>query len=79
MLEEPAIYQIRVQGALDASWSDRLGGMTIAVALEPDTPTVTTLTGVIPDQPALEEILTTLYNLGLPLVSVEYLAKAAAN
>ncbi len=69
--DKPATYKIRVQGALDASWSDRVGGMTIVVSSKPDTPPVTTLTGVIANQDELERVLNTLYDLGLPLMSVE--------
>lgn len=29
ILGTPAIYRIRVQGRLDASWSERLGGLRI--------------------------------------------------
>ena len=28
-LETPATYRIRIQGRLDKSWTDRLGGMAI--------------------------------------------------
>jgi hypothetical protein len=28
-LDMPATYRIRVQGFLNKSWSDRLGGMTV--------------------------------------------------
>ena len=30
-LDQPATYQIKVPGHLDESWSDWVGGMTIAV------------------------------------------------
>lgn len=64
-------YRICVCGALDASWSDRLGGMTIStIRLADGTPGLT-LTGYLADQSALVGVLNTLYDLGLSLVSVE--------
>ncbi len=74
--DKPATYKIRAQGALDASWSDRMVGMTITVSPGPELPAVTTLTGTLPNQDALESVLHTLYNLGLPILSVELLADA---
>jgi hypothetical protein len=68
-LYQPATYQIKVPGELDESWSDWIGGMTIAVASEGEGPPVTTLTGSL-DQAALHSVLRRLYSLGLPLISV---------
>ena len=69
-LDRPATYQIRVPGHLDESWSDWAGEMTITVESESDGPPVTTLTGVVADQAALQGLLRQLYSLGLPLISV---------
>jgi hypothetical protein len=44
--------------------------MAIRVASEGATPPVTTLTGIIADQAALQGLLRRLYALGLPLLSV---------
>ena len=68
-LDRPATYQIRVPGELDASWSDWAGSMTITVESEGEAPPVTTLTGIVTDQPALQGLLRQLYSLGLPLIS----------
>jgi hypothetical protein len=72
-LETPATYRIRVQGRLDKSWADRLGGLSITA--DPDTKKapVTILVGHLVDQAALSGILNTLYELHLPLLSVENL------
>ena len=67
----PVTYQIRVQGLLNQSWSDRLGGMTIDVTGEDSDAPVTTLSGRLLDQAALCGVLNTLYDLRLPLLSVE--------
>jgi hypothetical protein len=50
----PATYRIEVVGALDESWSDRLGGMIIKTRQRADQSTVTTLTGRMIDQPVFD-------------------------
>jgi hypothetical protein len=79
-LDEPAVCQIRVQGSLAQHWSEYLGGLSIAVADDAGQ-TVTTLTGEVLDQAALMGILTGLYGMGYPLLSVECqsLARKEAN
>ena len=64
-------YKIRVQGCLNARWSDRMGGATIQSHNDPDEAPVTELTGEFQDQAALAGVLSTLYDLRLPLLSVE--------
>jgi hypothetical protein len=46
--------------------------MTITVESEGNGPPVTTLTGVVVDQAALQSLLRRLYSLGLPLISVNW-------
>ena len=69
-LDQPAIYQIKVPGHLDKSWSDWDGRMAVTVESEGDCPPFTTLTGTV-DQAALQGLLRRLYSLGLPLISVK--------
>ncbi|UCC52958.1 MAG: hypothetical protein JSV68_03140 [Anaerolineaceae bacterium] len=69
-LDRPVMYQIRVPGHLDESWSEWDGEMMIAVENGGDDPPVTILTGTV-DQAALQGLLRRLYSLGLPLISVE--------
>ena len=69
-LDQPAIYQIKVPGELSDSWSDWAGRMALTVESEGDGPPVTTLTGTLADQAALQGLLRRLYSLGLPLISV---------
>ena len=71
--DSTAIYKIRIQGYLHESWSDRMGGVTIRVESRPDGVPVSVLTGQFQDQAALAGVLNTLYDLGLPLLSVERL------
>ena len=70
-LESPATYRIRVQGHLDDSWSDRLGGMVISRAYTKENKPITILVGHLLDQAALSGVLNALYNLRMPLLSAE--------
>ena len=72
-LETPATYRIRVQGHLDDSWADRLGGMVITKAFTANKQPITILVGHLADQTALTGVLNTLYDLHLPLLSMENL------
>jgi hypothetical protein len=73
--DDPATYQIRVQGRLGASWSDRLEGMTISMGSPDHGSMVTTLEGSLPDQAALAGVLNTLYELHLPVLEVRCLSE----
>jgi hypothetical protein len=72
-LGTPATYRIRVQDRLDESWSERLGGLRITTSDQGDQAPVTTLVGIVQDQAALIGIVNSLYDLHLPLLSVELL------
>ncbi len=65
------MYRICIRGQLDSSWSERLGGMTMTTTGGMDTDETTMLEGQLLDQAALTGILNTLYDMRLPLVSVE--------
>ena len=69
-LDEPAFCHIKVQGSLAQHWSESLGALSISVAAEAGQ-TVTTLSGKVLDQAALIGVLTGLYGMGYPLLSVE--------
>jgi hypothetical protein len=69
----PATYNIKVQGYLDESRSDFLGGMAIITASQGDQGEVTTLMGRLRDQAELSGVLLALYELHLPILSVECL------
>ena len=70
-LDTPATYRIRIQGHIDDSWSDRLGGMVISRAYTKLNQPITILVGHLVDQAALSGVLNTLYNLRIPLLSAE--------
>jgi hypothetical protein len=71
--DSPARYQIRVQGRIDASWSDRLEGMNIGCPATTEEQPVTVLDGELLDQASLAGVLNTLYELHLPVLSVKCL------
>ena len=67
------VSEIRVQGLLDASWSDRLSGMAISRIETEDNAPVMMLVGYLTDQAALAGVLNVLYDLHLPLLLVKCL------
>ncbi len=71
--DKPGKYHIRVQGFLDESWSERLGGLRITAGSLEDQGPITTLVGQVRDQAELAGVLNSLYELHLTLLSVEYL------
>lgn len=75
-MAETAVYRIRFQGALDESWQQDLGP-SWSVQSNDSAPETTTITGVMRDQAALIGLLSTLYDVGLPLLEVEYLGTSA--
>lgn len=70
-MNTPAIYRIRVEGRLDADWSDRMQGMNITDAEGAGGRSV--LVGRLKDQAALSGVLNALYELHLPVLSVDCL------
>jgi hypothetical protein len=71
--DEPALYQIKVQGNLEHEWSDWFDGFAITQLAGDET----LLVGPVTDQPALHGILRKILNLGLPLISVVRLEDSA--
>ena len=63
---EVMVYQIRIEGHLDAQWTEWFGGVTFT--LEEDGNTL--LTGPVVDQAALYGLLRKVRDLGLPLLAV---------
>ena len=61
------IYEIRVMGKLDPSWSDWFDGL--AITMEEDGNTL--LSGPVVDGAALHGLLKKVHDLGLPLLLVK--------
>lgn len=68
-LDRPAMYQIKIPGALDEKRLDWNGGMTSKVISNKNGNPITVLTLTV-DQAALHGLLRHLYSQGLPLISV---------
>ena len=71
--QSPAVYKIKINGAINESWSERLGGMQINVERSKGSEPVTILIGQINDQTALSGVLNTLYENHLSIISVNML------
>jgi hypothetical protein len=69
-LDEPAVYQIQLQGIISQHWLTYFDEMEISVEGEDGT-AITTLIGQIVDQAALQGMLQKIYTLGLVLIKVE--------
>jgi len=67
---DDATYSIRVGGVIDHTWSERFGGMRVSVIHSGST-SATELFGHLKDQAQLMGVLETLYELGMPILSVE--------
>jgi len=65
-MDEPCIYEIRIEGHLTEHWTEWFEGLTIQN--EPDDET--TLCGSFVDQAALLGMLTKIHSLNLSLISV---------
>jgi hypothetical protein len=74
--DSAARYEIRLQGNLDQHWADYLDTVSIRVECQPGAAPVTVVTGEFQDQAALAGALSFLYELGLPLLSVECIGVA---
>ena len=64
----PAHYEVRVQGVLDARWSQWFEGLQLRSEADQ-----TILSGTLPDQPALHGILDRVRDLGLSIIAVRRL------
>ena len=61
------IYEIKLEGHLDAKWSEWFYGMTITQ----EASGATTLFGTIPDQAVLHSVLDRIRDMNLPVISVK--------
>ena len=71
--DKPGTYKVVVQGILGEHWSDRLAGMQITTDNPKAEAPLTTLTGNLRDQAQLAGVLNSLYELHLPILSVEHI------
>ena len=66
--DDPGRYEIRLKGHLDARWAAWFDGLTVTR----DSDGTTTIHGPVADQAALHGLLQKTRDLGLPLISVNY-------
>jgi len=71
---QPMVYQIRVKSHLDSDWTDWFEGLTITLEKSGHT----LLTGPVVDQAALYGLLKKIRDLGMLLISVNYLEPPAS-
>jgi hypothetical protein len=69
----PARYEIRLRDHIDFAWSEHFEGMSISHEGED----VTVLAGVVADQAALQGLLARVFDLGIPLLSLQRLEVSA--
>jgi hypothetical protein len=66
--DRPGRYEIRLKGRLDARWGAWFDGLTVTQ----DSDGTTVIGGPVADQAALHGLLQKTRDLGLPLISVNY-------
>jgi hypothetical protein len=69
----PATYRIIVKGRIDQLWFEDLGGMDIQIEGRENEPVITILSGQVRDQAELMGIMNSLYELHMPVISVEHM------
>lgn len=65
-LDEPARYEVRIEGHLDGEWAEWFEGLTVTV----QTDGTTLLSGLLADQSALQGLIRKIGSLGMTLVSI---------
>jgi hypothetical protein len=78
-LSDTIPYRICVQGSLDDSWNDYLGSQMKSSQRRDGGLAVTTLVTPPVDQAALMGLISRLYGLRLPLLSVQVLGQIAGD
>jgi hypothetical protein len=73
---DPAVYQLRIRGDLDDSWSDYMNAIWVSNASDADTPLPTTLICAVTDQAQLVGMLHMLQSWGIVLIRLECMAVA---
>ncbi len=70
-VQKPIVYEICIEGEVDPCWSKRLSLVAIKRVYQGENGLITVLSGEIADQATLFGLLLALYDLKLPLVSVQ--------
>ena len=75
IFDSPGLYRIRVRGHIDDNDTDYLGGMVITRAFTAEQEPMTILIGQLQDQAALSGVLNELYEMHMPLLTVESVSR----
>ena len=70
-MDLPTSYAIKICGALDERWFTYYDNMALEVEDRDGKRPITTLSGEVPDQAALIGMITLLYDMRCPLISIE--------
>lgn len=70
---QPMVYQIRIEGHLGQQWTERFDGLTITLQENGDT----LISGPVIDQAALHGLLRKVRDLGVTLISVNFVGAGA--
>ena len=73
--DQPAVYQIQVEGQIDARISDWFEEMTISTENRADGKAISTLVGPVADQAALHGLLSRIYTLGFLVISMTWVER----
>ena len=71
---QPVRYDIRIQGQLDPGWSEWFEGFTMSLTDSGET----IISGLVPDQAALNGLINRLLGMNLILVSVNRIAPGSS-
>ena len=74
-MDQPALYQIRVQGHMSSQWAAWFGGLQIEN--QPNGEAV--LSGPLADQAALHGVLGQIRDMGLTLIALNRIAETLDN
>jgi hypothetical protein len=78
-LPNETFYEIRVEGQLSAEWSTWFDGLFVEQETHSENGlNLTVISGLLPDQPALQGILNKICDLNLKLISVLTIPKGPA-
>ena len=74
---EQSIYEFRLRGHLDRTWSESFPGFALTHSIDPDVSPVTIMRGPIVDEAGLHGHLTRIRDLGIPLLLVRREGRSA--
>ena len=74
-IDSSAIYRIRIQGRLEKNYAGSMHDMQISYETNKNNNAESLIVGKVEDQAALSGVLNFLYDMQLPVLSVECLEK----